>query len=73
MRRGSTRPQQAQLAIGLSLPRGRLEVKKMRRCRWCGAVEEAEFRGSYCGRCEKIAGDVWAELALQFGSERGQV
>ena len=38
----------------------------MRRCVGCGAIEKAEFLGMYCGRCDKIAGDVWAGLALEL-------
>jgi hypothetical protein len=43
-----------------------LEVKKMRRCRLCGTAEDTELLGGYCGRCEKIVGDVWAGLALEL-------
>ena len=37
----------------------------MRRCRLCGTAED-ELLGGYCGRCDKIVGDVWAGLALEL-------
>jgi hypothetical protein len=52
--------------VELSLPSGRPEVRKMRRCVACGAIENAELLGVYCDRCEKIAGDVWAGLAAEL-------
>ena len=39
----------------------------MRRCRLCGRANgEGEFLGVYCARCDKIAGDAWAGLALEL-------
>ena len=61
--------QHEQPAIELSLPR----EAEMGRCRLCGAVEEVEFLGVYCGRCDKIAGDGWAGLALESGMKEGTV
>jgi hypothetical protein len=39
-------------------------VKKMRKCRLCGVAEDDELLGGCCGRCDEIAGDAWAGLAL---------
>jgi len=52
-----TGSRQAQQLTELSSPSGELGVKKMRRCSLCGGMEKEEFLGTYCGRCEKIAGD----------------
>ena len=45
----------------------------MRRCRLCGAAEGYELLGVYCGRCDKIAGDVWLGLAAELGVKQGKV
>ena len=36
------------------------------KCKMC-KEETAEFLGPYCGRCDKIVGDVNADLAAEFG------
>ena len=39
----------------------------MRRCRLCGRLKnEPDTDGLYCGRCEKIQGDVMADLAVEL-------
>ena len=38
----------------------------MRECKLCGE-ETSELLGLYCGRCDKIAGDVNTDLAAEFG------
>jgi len=51
---------------GLSLPdRGEpVEVKKMA---ICNGKEISEIDEIYCGRCDKIVGDVQADLVAEFG------
>jgi len=43
----------------------------MRSCPLCGMEkDEEQFDGIYCGRCDKISGDVQADLAADY-QERG--
>jgi hypothetical protein len=37
----------------------------MRECKWCGK-DTSELLGGYCGRCDKILGDVHAGLAAEL-------
>ena len=39
----------------------------MRRCKLCGRLKtQAEADDVYCGRCEKIQGDVMADLQAEL-------
>ena len=38
----------------------------MRECELCGK-DTPELMGPYCGRCDKIVGDVQASLAAELG------
>ena len=61
------RHQQAQQSCELSLPRkGRPEVAKMNRCPVCGAWKAEDELGLRCCRCDKIIGDVQADLMAEF-------
>ena len=42
-----------------------MEVMQMEKCKLCGKGT-SELLGSYCGRCDKIVGDVNAGLAAEF-------
>ncbi|MHC4677764.1 MAG: hypothetical protein ACYTEK_03620 [Planctomycetota bacterium] len=37
----------------------------MRECKLCGK-DTPELLGSYCGRCDKVVGDVNADLAAEL-------
>jgi len=39
----------------------------MRRCPMCGALKAEDELDLYCYRCEKIIGDVQADLMAEFG------
>jgi len=39
----------------------------MKRCKLCGRLKtQAEADGLYCGRCEKISGNVMADLEAEL-------
>jgi hypothetical protein len=39
----------------------------MKRCKLCGRLKkEADFEGSYCGRCEKVQIDVMEGLKAEL-------
>ena len=39
----------------------------MKRCKLCGKLKSPiDLDGQYCGRCEKIAGDVMLDLKLEL-------
>jgi hypothetical protein len=42
--------------------------EKMRKCQMCKKEIDESF-GIYCGRCDKIIGDVNADLAAEFAGE----
>ena len=49
------------------MPRkGRPEVAKMNRCPVCGAWKAEDELGLRCCRCDKIIGDVQADLMAEF-------
>ncbi len=46
---------------------GSVEVSKMKRCKSCGELKNPEdLDGQYCGRCDKIQGDVMADLKAEL-------
>jgi hypothetical protein len=46
----------------------------MRSCPLCGTEkDEEEFDGIYCGRCDKICGDVQADLAADYRAHNNVV
>jgi len=42
-------------------------VKNMDRCVTCGALRTEDGLGLHCCRCDKIIGDVQADLMAEFG------
>jgi len=44
----------------------------MRKCNMCKKQIDESF-GIYCGRCDKIIGDVNADLAAEFGAAESAV
>lgn len=67
IRRRMTQPK-SKLSPGMKLSlldEAGQEVVKMRRCRLCGR-RDADHDELYCGRCDKIQGDVAAALAAEL-------
>jgi len=59
---------QAQPSSELSLPEEVARVvKKMNRCPMCGGLKAEDELGLHCCRCDKIIGDVQADLMAEFG------
>ena len=42
-----------------------MEVMQMKECKLCGQ-DAPDLLGMYCGRCDKIVGDVNADLAVEL-------
>ena len=49
-----------------------MEVVRMEQCRICGK-ETGGFGEIHCGRCDKIAGAVMADLVAEFGPQANTV
>ena len=49
-----------------------MEVVRVEKCRICGK-ETGEFGEIHCGRCDKIAGAVMADLVAEVGTEGNAV
>ncbi len=46
-----------------------LEVAKMKRCKLCGRLKtQAEADDLYCGKCEKVQGEIIMDLEAELSS-----